>query len=95
MKKNARSGNAKKEREQADACSKLLGTELKLKALAHLIGNQNANSVSPTPWDFEDIYSGLRKLVEELTEEISIVRNLLENEDIEKAQQQKSSALGR
>lgn len=95
MKKNARSGSANKEREQADVCSKLLRTELKLKALAHLIGNQNASGLSPTPWDLEGVYSGLRELMEELTEEISITRNLLEKQNIENTPQQKSLGLER
>lgn len=75
-----------KEENAAATCSRLLEVELKIKALSYLFENQGSRPFTPPPSEFDDIHSGLGKIIGGFSEEIALIRCELESIDILKTQ---------
>lgn len=73
-----------KEENEAATCSRLLQVELKIKALSYLFENQGSRPFTPPPCEFDDIHSGLGRIIGGFSEEIAMIRRELESIDIVK-----------
>jgi hypothetical protein len=71
--------NEKPLENEESLCSKLLTIEFKVKAMAYLFENQGSEPTSPLPCELDDIHAGLGKIMEEISEEINMIRNAFES----------------